>query len=132
MSKSRCADVDGTNAEHRVMLYACSGASNVAEVADLTARALAADGDGAMFCLAALASGSDSMVQTARGASVSVMIDGCDADCGKKVLEKAGVDDCIHIRVTDLGIDKVSGLRASPEQVKVTVAKVRKRLANAG
>ena len=114
-----------------VLLYACSGAANVAEVADLACRQLARDGAGAMFCLAALGAGIDSMVQTAKDADLNVVLDGCPVDCAKKIFDNCGVTNYVQIKVTDLGIEKVKGVRCTEEQVAQVVGKVRERLAQA-
>ncbi|GAH74214.1 unnamed protein product, partial [marine sediment metagenome] len=49
-----------------VLIYACSGGANVAEVADRAARELSSAGKGAMFCLAGLGADIQGMVQTAK------------------------------------------------------------------
>ena len=117
------------NQGRTVLLYACSGGANVAEVADRAARELAAEGCGTMFCLAGLGAGIDGMVQTARDADANVLIDGCEMDCARKVFERAGVGDFVQVRVTDLGIEKAKGLRATDDEVARAVAKVREALA---
>jgi uncharacterized metal-binding protein len=41
-----------------------------------------------------------------RSASKILVIDGCDLDCVKNCLEKAGFAEFEYIRVTDLGLEK--------------------------
>lgn len=113
-----------------VLVYACSGGANVAEVADRAARDLSFAGTGSMFCLAGVGAGIPGMVQTARDADVNLVIDGCPMDCGKKVFEKAGLTNFVQIKVTDLGIQKVKVTRATDEQVAAVVAKARDVLAS--
>lgn len=116
---------DGGSGERRVVLfYACSGGSNVAEVADRAARELAARGHGNMFCLAGVAAGIDWMIDKARSADLNVLIEGCDVDCARTVFNNMGVNDVVSVRVTDLGIEKVAGARATDEQVEQVVARV--------
>jgi uncharacterized metal-binding protein len=112
-----------------VLFYACSGGANVAEVADRAAREMMFAGQGAMFCLAGVGAGIAGMVQTAKDADVNLVIDGCPMDCAKKVFEKAGVTNFRYIRVTDLGIEKVKGVRCTGEQVASVVAKAKEVLA---
>ena len=111
-----------------VLLYACSGAANVAEVADLAARQLAAQGAGKMFCLAGLGAEIPAMVQTARDADLNVILEGCPMDCAKKIFDRLGLKNYCHVRVTDLGIEKTKGVRATAEQVERLVAKAREVL----
>jgi uncharacterized metal-binding protein len=59
------------------------------------------------------------------------VLEGCPVDCAKQIFERAGVTNYIHVRVTDLGIEKVKGVRATDEQVAAVVAKARAALASA-
>jgi uncharacterized metal-binding protein len=111
-----------------VLLYACSGAANVAEVADRAARELAAEAAGAMFCLAGVAAGIQGMVQTARDADLNVLIDGCPIECARKIFERAGLPNYVQIKVTDLGIEKKKGVRATDDEVRAVKMKVKKTL----
>ena len=122
----------GSDKKRTVLLYACSGGANVAEIADKAAREMMFGGCGTMFCLAGLGAGIQGMIQTAKDADVNLVIDGCPMDCAKKVFEKAGVTNFRYIKVTDLGIEKVKGVRCTPEQVAKVVAKAREVLAAQG
>ena len=119
----------GSDKKKTVLVYACSGGANVAEISDKAARELMFGGCGTMFCLAGLGAGIDGMIQMAKDADVNLVIDGCPMDCAKKVFEKAGVTNYAYIRVTDLGIEKVKGVRCTDEQVAKVVAKARDLLA---
>ena len=131
-----CGNKDSKNAQSSccgaakktVLLYACSGGANVAEISDKAARELMFGGCGTMFCLAGLGAGVESMIQTAKDADVNLVIDGCPVECAKKVFEKAGVTNFAYIKVTDLGIEKIKGVRCTEEQVAKVVAKSRKLL----
>jgi uncharacterized metal-binding protein len=112
-----------------VLLYACSGGANVAEVADRAARQLAAEGRGTMFCLAGLGAGIETMIPTARDADLNLVIDGCPTDCAKKIFDRAGLTNYVQVKVTDLGIEKKKGVRAADEQVRRVVAKAKEALA---
>jgi uncharacterized metal-binding protein len=119
----------GSDKKRTVLLYACSGGANVAEIADKAAREMMFSGCGSMFCLAGLGAGIQGMIQTARDADVNLVIDGCPMDCAKKVFEKAGITNFVYVKVTDLGIEKVKGVRGTKEQVDKVVAKAREILA---
>ncbi len=112
-----------------VLLYACSGGANVAEVADRAARELMFTGAGTMFCLAGLGAGIQGMVQTAKDADLNVVLEGCPMDCAKKVFDKLGLTNYAQIKCTDLGMEKVKGVRATDEQVARLVAKAREVIA---
>jgi uncharacterized metal-binding protein len=122
---SRCCS---KSAKRTVLLYACSGGANVAEIADRTARELAAEGRGTMFCLAGLGAGIDSMIQTARDADLNVVLEGCPMDCAKKIFDRAGLTNYVQVKVTDLGIEKKKGVRAADSEVARAVAKAKEVL----
>jgi uncharacterized metal-binding protein len=100
-----------------VLLYACSGGANVAEVADIACRELAGEGTGGMFCLAGLGADINGMVQTARDADLNVVVDGCGLDCAKQIFDRHGLTNYVQIKVTDLDIEKSKAVRAKRDQV---------------
>lgn len=114
-----------------VLMYACSGGANVGEIADRACRELMLAGEGTMFCLAGLGGDIQGMVQTARDADVNLVIDGCPMDCSKKTFDRHGITNYTQIKVTDLDIEKVKGIRCDDDQVKVCVAKAREVLSEA-
>jgi uncharacterized metal-binding protein len=122
---------DGGGSGRQVMFYACSGGANVAEVADRAARELMFEGRGVMFCLAGLGAGMEAMIHAAREVDLNVVIDGCPLDCAKRIFDNCGVDNYVQVKVTDLGIDKAKGVRATREQVAAVIARVKEALAEA-
>jgi len=121
----------GAGKTKTVLLYACSGGANVAEISDKAARELMFEGKGTMFCLAGLGGNVQGMVQTARDADVNLVIDGCPMDCAKKAFDRHGLTNYRQIKVTDLGIEKVKGVRCTQEQVDKVIAKAREAIASA-
>jgi uncharacterized metal-binding protein len=119
----------GGDDEKVVLLYACSGGANVGEISDKAARELMFEGKGTMFCLAGLGGDIQPMVQTARDADVNLIIDGCPMDCAKKAFDRHGITNYTQIKVTDLGIEKVKGVRCTDEQVGQVVTVAREKLA---
>ena len=128
-AQAQTASCCGSDKKKTVLLYACSGGANVAEISDKAARELMFSGQGTMFCLAGLGAGIAGMIQTAKDADVNLVIDGCPMDCAKKVFEKAGVTNFAYVKVTDLGIEKQKGIRCTQEQVDKVVARAREVLA---
>lgn len=120
----------GGSAQRNILLYACSGGANVAEISDRAARELMFAGCGTMFCLAGLGAGLPAMVQTAKDADLNLVIDGCPMNCAKIIFDRAGVTNYRQIRVTDLGIEKAKGVRCTQEQVDRVVAKAKEETAS--
>ena len=125
-----CCCSSGTK-KKTVLIYACSGGANVAEVADKAARELMFAGQGSVFCLAGIGAGIESMVAQAKQADVNLVLEGCPMDCAKKIFDKAGVTNYTHVRVTDLGIEKKKGVRISDAEVAKVVARAKEVLATA-
>jgi uncharacterized metal-binding protein len=124
-----CQDAECCGGEKKnILFYACSGGANVGEVADRAAREMMYAGCGTMFCLAGLGAGIESMIETAKKADMNIVIDGCGVDCAKKLFDNCGVTNMLQIKVTDLGIEKVKGVKATDEQVATVVARVKEIL----
>ena len=122
------SDQNGKKTKKNLLLYSCSGAANVAEIADRAARQLMEEGHGAMFCLAGLGAGIDSMIQAARDAELNILLDGCSMDCALRIFENCGITNVIQLKVTDMGIEKTKGVRATEEEVARAVDFVKQEL----
>lgn len=88
------------------LIFSCSGATDVGELADHSARTLTRNGDGEMFCLAGIGGRVNGMLKATEAAASILAIDGCTLDCTKKSQEEAGFTKINHLRLTDLGFEK--------------------------
>lgn len=88
------------------LVYPCSGAADVGEIADRAARRLDAEDHAWMSCLAGIGGRVSGLLASAAAAPALLAIDGCPQDCAKKALELAGFTHVRHVRVTDLGLAK--------------------------
>jgi uncharacterized metal-binding protein len=88
------------------LIFACSGAADVGEIADRAARELTKNGLGKMFCLAGVGGRVAGIIKKTAEASDILAIDGCDLDCTKGCLEQAGFTQFKHLRIIDLGMEK--------------------------
>jgi uncharacterized metal-binding protein len=104
------------------LIFACSGAADVGGIADQAARKLAKDGVGKMYCMAGLGGDVGPIVDTTRKAAAILAIDGCDVDCVKRTLERLGFKDYLHMRVTDLSLEKGKS-PVTDENIDKTAAK---------
>jgi len=87
------------------LVAACSGRSNVGQIANQVMVDIDKAGAAKSFCLSGVGAGLSGFVESARTGRV-IMIDGCPMQCGKKVLEKYQVEPFRHFVVTELGITK--------------------------
>ena len=96
-------------------VFSCSGAADLGEVSDLVARKLHKDQIRQMKCLAFVSAGITEMIDSVKDSNMLV-IDGCPLDCGRLTMEKNGITDFCHMRLTDMGYEK-GKTPASPEVV---------------
>ncbi len=88
------------------LIFACSGAADVGEIADKAARKLNRDGVGRMFCMAGIGGRISGILKTSEAAESILAIDGCPLNCVKSSLEQAGFSDFKHLQLANLGLEK--------------------------
>jgi uncharacterized metal-binding protein len=93
-----------------VVIFCCSGGSNVGQIANETAKELTSQGIGGMYCLAGIGGHISGFAEATREVKKVVAIDGCPVHCARKTLEHAECPITVHVVVTDLGIRKTSDL----------------------
>jgi uncharacterized metal-binding protein len=100
-----------------VMILACSGGSNVGQLANQAAVELTQEGFGKMYCLAGIGGHLGGFVQSAKDVPQMVAIDGCSACCSKATLEHAEVPIKSYLILTDLGIEKNKDLNLKKDDL---------------
>ena len=74
------------------IIFACSGASDVGEIADRAARKLSHEGAGKMHCMTAVDAGVESFMKFYGQSTAPILaIDGCALNCATNCLKKAGL-----------------------------------------
>ena len=106
------------------LIFSCSGAADVGEVADRAARHLTRSGIGKMYCLAGIGGGIPSIIEQTGAASAILAIDGCPTACASATLKQAGFEKFSRIQLADLGLNK-GAAPASPENVERVMAAAR-------
>ncbi len=99
-NKSNCSC-----SQNSAIVLACSGASDVGQISDLTARKLRDCGILKMSCLALVGAGIEASIENFKTSDLFV-IDGCPVDCGKKIMERNGIKDYKYLRLSDIGLEK--------------------------
>jgi len=89
-----------------MIVFPCSGAADVGELADRAARLLSKESCVKMSCLAGVGGNISGFIASANGADLVIAIDGCQVGCAKKTLETHGVKKFKHLKVTDCGFEK--------------------------
>jgi uncharacterized metal-binding protein len=104
-----------------ILIFSCSGSSNVGQIANGTSIKLTQAGIGKFFCLAGIGGHVSGMIESTKAGKMLVAIDGCQVACAKKTLEHAGFNINEYVQVTELGIEKDHDLDpTSPDVDKVT------------
>lgn len=88
-----------------VLIFPCSGGSDVGELSDRAARKMAKCGQAKMFCLSGIGAHVPGMIESAKAANKIIAIDGCPVSCSKKTLEHAGFK-VITFNLKDMGFEK--------------------------
>jgi uncharacterized metal-binding protein len=104
-----------------ILIFPCSGGSNVGQIANQAGVKLTQEGMGRFFCLAGIGAHVSGMIESTKAGNMLVAIDGCPVACAKKTLEHAGFNADEYVQVTDLGIEKDHNLNPLTHDVeKVT------------
>lgn len=90
------------------LIFPCSGAADVGEIADHAARQLTREGVGKMYCLAGIGGRAADIVANTGNASVVLAIDGCGVGCASMTLKEAGFSNYVSLQLTDLFLLKGS------------------------
>lgn len=109
-------------AQKKVLVFACSGGSNVGQLSNEAAKKLDVEGFGSFFCMAGIGGGVAGIIGKSQAADVTVVIDGCDVGCVKAAFEREGVDMTKYVVITDLGIEKGHHFDLTAEQIETVCA----------
>ena len=112
-----------------VRVVACSGASNVGQIANQAAIDLAKQKVAGFFCLAGVGGHIKGMVKSAKEAGLMIAIDGCPVQCAAKTLQHAEIEPAIQIIVTEFGIEKSHDIAIDEKVCSRVVDKVKEELA---
>lgn len=91
------------------LVYACSGFSNVAQLANRLAVEFDRAGIAEMSCIAGVGAGVPGHVKTARSGRPVIALDGCPICCTARCLARHGVEPRAHHVFSDYGLQKERG-----------------------
>jgi uncharacterized metal-binding protein len=100
-----------------VLIFTCSGASNVGQIANETAKRLSCQGIGGLSCLAGIGGHINGFAEATREVKKVVAIDGCPVHCARKTLEHADCPITVHVVVTELGVRKTSDFHLDDKDI---------------
>jgi uncharacterized metal-binding protein len=111
-----------------ILVFPCSGGSNVGQIANQAGVKLTQDGMGRFFCLAGIGGHVSGMIESTKAGKVIVAIDGCPVACAKKTLEHAGFNIDEYVQVMELGIEKNHDLDPDPSDINKVVSHLSARI----
>lgn len=86
------------------LVYACSGRSNVAQLAHDIAVVMDREGHAQMACITGVGGGLEAMVAQARSGRKICALDACPLACVKHTLQRCGVKPDWHFELLRLGV----------------------------
>lgn len=114
------------------LVYACSGCSSAAQLANHLAVRLDRGGDAEMSCIAGVGGGVKALVRTAQRAAESgrtiLAIDGCPLACVRACLARVGVTAGTELRLHEQGVRKVQHGDFDLAQAEALLAHCREQL----
>ncbi|SDC74270.1 Uncharacterized protein, contains metal-binding DGC domain [Cupriavidus sp. YR651] len=93
-------------ASHLPLVYACSGCSSVAQLANSFAVRLDRAGRAEMSCISGVGGGVPALTRVAHSGRPILALDGCPLACVKACLENTGVQPSRHLVLNRLGATK--------------------------
>jgi uncharacterized metal-binding protein len=108
--------------EAGVLIFSCSGGSDVGELSDRVARKMAKCGKAKMFCLSGVGAHILGMIESTKAANKIIAIDGCPVSCSKKTLEHTGFK-VMAFNLKDMGFEK-GKTKVNDESIGKAAAKI--------
>ena len=107
----------------KTLILACSGGSNVGQIANAVMIHADKLGIGTAYCLAGIGADLSGFIESAK-ASRTILIDGCSVGCGRKTFEKNGITPSTYFTITGLGIEKKHSFDKLNEEIKETTSQI--------
>ncbi|MBC3868915.1 putative zinc-binding protein [Undibacterium oligocarboniphilum] len=111
------------------LVYACSGCSSVAQLANDVAVRLDREGQAQMSCISGVGGGVKPLVRLAQSGRPILALDGCALACVKACLQQAGVEPDRHLILNQEGARKRFHADASTEEMQLAWQAVQHQLA---
>ena len=108
-----------------ILIFPCSGGSNVGQISNEAAKDLTALGIGKMYCLAGIGGKDSGIVESTKAAKRIIAIDGCPVHRARKTLEQAGFTADVPVVVTDLGIEKKNSFFMDMSEIEAVIQKIK-------
>lgn len=95
-----------TDYDHLPLVYACSGCSSAAQMANDLAVRLDREGAAEMSCIAGVGGDVAPLVNTATSGRPILTIDGCPLECTRTCLAQHDVEPDVHVQLAQRDVPK--------------------------
>jgi uncharacterized metal-binding protein len=109
-----------------MLIFACSGASDVGELADRAARRISKSGLAKMYCLSAIGGQIPEYIDNTRSAPDILLIDGCPKECAKKTLSTINIQGH-NVQLETIGFQKGES-PATAKNINKVVSHIKSKL----
>lgn len=110
------------------LVYACSGCSSAAQMANYLALRLDREGLAEMSCIAGVGGNVKTLVRTAKSGRKLVAIDGCPLACVKACLRIHSLHPDWHIELKEMGIAKDQGVDFDKKEADAVLRKISREM----
>ncbi|HDM89532.1 zinc-binding protein [Candidatus Bathyarchaeota archaeon] len=117
----------GKEAENLNIVLTCGGAANVGLIGYLAAVELTKEGKARMCCITPVGAKIPFYVDIAKRAKKIIVLNGCENQCAKKVVEQAGVKIDHNFIVSEM-IKKIPTFDIKDDDIKLVKDKIEKDL----
>ncbi len=109
----------------RPLVYACSGCSSAAQLANHVAVRLDRSGIAEMSCIAGVGGDVPSLVKLAGSGRPIIALDGCQLACARHCLQRHGIQPNQHHELQLYGVRKRLHQDFDPDQAEMVLLRVR-------
>ncbi|WP_310566359.1 putative zinc-binding protein [Hydrogenophaga sp.] len=110
------------------LVYACSGSSSAAQLANHVAVRLDRTGLAEMSCIAGVGGDVPQLLKTAQSGRQIVVLDGCPLECARHCLQRHGIAPTQHHQLQIYGVRRRLHEDFDPEQAEAVLFRVRSDL----
>lgn len=100
------------------LVYACSGCSSAAQLANHVALRLDREGEAEMSCIAGVGGNVPHLVKIAQSGRPILALDGCVLECTRSSLAQRGVSPTRHVLLNEQGVKKRYASDFEPTQAE--------------
>lgn len=99
------------------LVYACSGCSSTAQLANTLAVRLDRKELAEMSCVAGVGGDVEALVRIAKSERRKIVLDGCPLHCARNCLRRHGIEPDLHVDLSREGVRKVMHADTSADEV---------------